>query len=85
MQWLDAATYELLKDLVTEPEVRYLLLVGAYRDNESAPHTLWCLRWRRSAGPAPPCRKSLRPLVIDDMDQLVGDHCEFIAPGLLRS
>jgi serine/threonine protein kinase len=37
MQWLDAATYELLKNLVTEPEVHHLLLVGAYRDSEVSP------------------------------------------------
>ena len=34
LQWLDAATLDLLEDLVTHPEVRHLLLVGAYRDNE---------------------------------------------------
>ena len=34
LQWLDAATLELLEHLMTEPEVQHLLLVGAYRDNE---------------------------------------------------
>jgi serine/threonine protein kinase len=34
LQWLDAATLELLEHLITHPEVRYLLLVGAYRDND---------------------------------------------------
>jgi predicted ATPase len=34
LQWIDAATLELLEHLITESEVRYLLLVGAYRDNE---------------------------------------------------
>ena len=34
LQWLDAATLDLLEHLVTHPEVRHLLLVGAYRDNE---------------------------------------------------
>ena len=34
LQWLDAATLELLERLVTENDVRHLLLVGAYRDNE---------------------------------------------------
>ena len=37
LQWLDAATLELLEHLVTHPEVRHLLLVGAYRDNEVGP------------------------------------------------
>src|SRR3984957_770252 len=34
LQWLDAATLELIEHLITHPEVRHLLLVGAYRDNE---------------------------------------------------
>jgi predicted ATPase len=34
LQWLDAATLDLLEDLLTSGEVRHLLLVGAYRDNE---------------------------------------------------
>ena len=37
LQWLDAATLDLLLHLVTHPEVRHLLLVGAYRDNEVSP------------------------------------------------
>jgi predicted ATPase len=34
LQWLDAATLELLEHLMTDPDVRHLMLVGAYRDNE---------------------------------------------------
>jgi len=34
LQWLDAATLELFKVLVTHPEVRNLLVIGALRDNE---------------------------------------------------
>jgi len=37
LQWLDAATLDLLEHLVTHAEVRHLLLVGAYRDNEVGP------------------------------------------------
>ena len=37
LQWLDTATLDLLEHLVTHPEVRHLLLVGAYRDNEVGP------------------------------------------------
>ncbi len=37
LQWLDTATLDLLEHLVTHPEVRHLLLVGAYRDNEVSP------------------------------------------------
>jgi len=34
LQWLDTATLELLEHLLTHPEVRHLLLIGAYRENE---------------------------------------------------
>src|SRR4030088_3228440 len=37
LQWLDAATLDLIEHLVTHSEVRHLLLVGAYRDNEVSP------------------------------------------------
>ncbi|MGJ7516285.1 trifunctional serine/threonine-protein kinase/ATP-binding protein/sensor histidine kinase [Pseudomonas baetica] len=34
LQWLDAATLDLLEDLLTSPDIQYLMLVGAYRSNE---------------------------------------------------
>ena len=34
LQWLDAATLDLLEDLLTQSDLRYLMLIGAYRDNE---------------------------------------------------
>src|SRR5260370_12522276 len=34
LQWLDAATLNLLDDLLTQADVPHLLLIGAYRDNE---------------------------------------------------
>src|SRR6202023_2688012 len=37
LQWLDRATLDLLEHLVTHSEVRHLLLIGAYRDNEVGP------------------------------------------------
>ncbi|WP_313955685.1 AAA family ATPase [Paraburkholderia sp. BCC1884] len=41
LQWLDVATLDLIEHLMTHPEVRHLLLVGAYRDNEvDLPHPL---------------------------------------------
>ncbi len=41
LQWLDAATLDLLEDLLTPPGVPHLLLIGAYRDNEvTAAHPL---------------------------------------------
>lgn len=37
LQWLDAATLELVADLLVHPDVKHLLLVGAYRVNEVDP------------------------------------------------
>ncbi len=34
LQWLDAATLDLLEDLLTSSDVHHLMLVGAYRSNE---------------------------------------------------
>ena len=41
LQWLDIASLHLLQHLTTAPDVRNVLFVGAYRDNEiAAPHPL---------------------------------------------
>ncbi|HKO95181.1 MAG TPA: AAA family ATPase, partial [Polyangiaceae bacterium] len=41
LQWLDAATLDLLEDVLTRSDLKHLLLIGAYRDNEvSATHPL---------------------------------------------
>ena len=41
LQWLDAATLDLLEDLLTRSDVQHLMLIGAYRDNEvTAAHPL---------------------------------------------
>src|SRR5580700_7261688 len=37
LQWLDAATLDLLEHVLTRPDVHHLLVVGAYRDNEVTP------------------------------------------------
>ena len=41
LQWLDAATLDLLEDLLARSDLKYLMLIGAYRDNEvDAAHPL---------------------------------------------
>jgi len=72
LQWLDAGTLALLVDLATHPEVRHVLLVGTYRDNEVVPsHPLMAgLAAIRQAGGA--VRTILlAPLVLDDVAQLI--------------
>ncbi|MEA2941917.1 MAG: hypothetical protein QOD09_2446, partial [Bradyrhizobium sp.] len=79
LQWLDTATLDLLEHLVTHSEVRHLLLVGAYRDNEVSPsHPLVrTLDVIRKAG-ARVQEIVLAPLGLDDVGRLIGDalHCE---------
>jgi PAS domain S-box-containing protein len=79
LQWLDAATLEVLEHLITDPNVRYLMLVGAYRNNEvSSSHPLTrTLSAVRKAG-AMMQEIVLSPLGLEDVGRLVADalHCE---------
>jgi len=74
LQWLDAATLDLFEDLATQPDVRHLMLVGAYRDNEVSPsHPLVrTLEAIRKAG-ARVQEIVLAPLGLDDVGQLAAD------------
>jgi PAS domain S-box-containing protein len=79
LQWLDAATLEQLEHLVTDPDMRHVLLVGAYRDNEVSPsHPLTrTLEAVRKTG-ARVQEIVLTPLELDDVGRLVVDslHCD---------
>jgi PAS domain S-box-containing protein len=79
LQWLDAATLDLLEGLLTPPGMPHLLLIGAYRDNEvTAAHPLTRkLEAIRDAG-ANVHEIALAPLACEDVRQLVADalHCE---------
>jgi PAS domain S-box-containing protein len=78
LQWLDAATLDLLEHLLAHSEVRHLLLVGAYRDNEvSATHPLVRTIEAVRAADARVHDIVLAPLGINDIGQLVADtmHC----------
>src|SRR5882672_9387410 len=79
LQWLDAATLDLLEDLLTQTDLQHLLLIGAYRDNEvDATHPLVRkLDAIRQAG-AVVQDIVLTPLGRDDLGQLLADslHCE---------
>jgi serine/threonine protein kinase len=78
LQWLDTATLELLERLITDPDVRHVLLIGAYRDNEVSPshpliRTLGAIR---DAG-GKTQEIVLAPLGLDDLERLIADalHC----------
>jgi PAS domain S-box-containing protein len=74
LQWLDAATLDLLEDLLTRSDLQHLMLIGAYRDNEvDATHPLrHKLDAIRQAG-APVQEIHLAPLACDDFKQLIAD------------
>jgi PAS domain S-box-containing protein len=79
LQWLDTATLDLLEDLLTRPDVRHLMLIGAYRDNEaSSAHPLMRkLEAIRNSG-AVVREIILAPLTKGDLRQLISDslRCE---------
>src|ERR1700719_3443222 len=74
LQWLDAATLDLLEDLLTQPDVDHLLLIGAYRDNEvdSAHPLLRKLEAIRQSG-AIVREIVLLPLAREDLGRLIAD------------
>jgi PAS domain S-box-containing protein len=79
LQWLDAATLDLLEDLLRQPDVQHLMLIGAYRDNEvnSAHPLMRKLEAIRQAG-AKVREIILAPLAYEDLRRLISDslHCE---------
>jgi PAS domain S-box-containing protein len=79
MQWLDAATLDLLEYLLEQPGCQHLLVVGAYRDNEvDAAHPLMRkLSAIRGRG-TPVHEIALLPLKHEDLTQLIADafRCE---------
>jgi len=74
MQWLDSATLELLERLVTDPELRHVLMIGAYRDDEvdeGHPLTRTLATVRHAQGAV--CMVSLSPLLTGHLAELLAD------------
>jgi PAS domain S-box-containing protein len=74
LQWLDAATLDVLADLLTQADVQQLLVIGAYRDNEvdSAHPLMRRLDTIRNEG-AFVQEISLAPLAREDLGRLIAD------------
>jgi predicted ATPase len=79
LQWLDAATLDLLEDLLTRSDLQHLVLIGAYRDNEvTAAHPLMRkLDAIKTAG-GKVAEITLLPLAHEHLGQLIADalRCE---------
>jgi PAS domain S-box-containing protein len=74
LQWLDAATLDLIEDLLTQADVQHLLLVGAYRDNEvDAAHPLRCKLDAITNVGGKVTAITLAPLAHEHVGQLIGE------------
>ncbi len=74
LHWLDAGTLQLLEHLITHPDVRHLLLIGAYRDNEVSPSHPLMLRLDSIRKTEAIVRHIvLAPLSLDDVSRLIAD------------
>ena len=78
LQWLDAATLDLVEDLLTRSELQHLMLIGAYRNNEvNADHPL--MRWLEAIDQAQVRVQQIQlaPLACEHVRELISDalHC----------
>jgi PAS domain S-box-containing protein len=74
VQWLDEATIELIGRLTTGPEVRHLLLICAYRDNDvPSTHPLTPILGAMRSGKRRVEEINLQPLARDDVVHIVAD------------
>jgi PAS domain S-box-containing protein len=79
LQWLDAATLDLLEDLLTRSDLRHLMLIGAYRDNEvDAAHPLRRKLEAIQAAGGKVAEITLAPLSREHLRHLIADalRCE---------
>jgi predicted ATPase len=74
LQWIDAASLTLVEHLLTHPDTSFLLLIGAYRDNEvDASHPLVTTLETIRHSSAPVTDLKLAPLSVVHLNQLVAD------------
>ncbi|MEA3022780.1 MAG: hypothetical protein QOK01_1632, partial [Alphaproteobacteria bacterium] len=79
LQWIDPATLDLLEDLLVRAELRHLLLIGAYRDNEvDASHPLTQKFQALDSAGVGVEKITLAPLGREHVEQLIADalRCE---------
>ncbi|MDZ8104409.1 MAG: AAA family ATPase [Nostoc sp. DedQUE12a] len=74
LQWADSASLNLIEQLMTDSGRQYLLLIGAYRDNEVSPtHPLMMSLDKIQKTDAVVNNIVLSPLHLTDVEALVGD------------
>ncbi|GJG95302.1 AAA family ATPase [Cupriavidus pauculus] len=74
LQWLDAATLDLMEDLLTGADMHHLMLIGAYRDNEvDATHPLAVKLQAICRSGARIDEITLAPLAAGHIEQLIAE------------
>ncbi len=74
LQWADSASLKLMQLLMSETDTRYLLLIGAYRDNEVSPaHPLILTLGEIQKADATINTINLAPLNQTDLNHLIAD------------
>ena len=74
LQWLDMATLDLLKELLTGSDLQYVLLIGAYRENEvDAAHPLKQELQAIEVAGGKVAEIALTPLAREELGQLIAD------------
>ena len=79
LQWLDTATLDLLKELLTGSDLQYLMLIGAYRENEvDAAHPLRQQLQAIEVAGGKVAEVTLTPLSRQELGQLIAEtlRCE---------
>ncbi|HEX3034638.1 MAG TPA: serine/threonine-protein kinase PknK, partial [Thermodesulfobacteriota bacterium] len=79
LQWADSATLNLLKILMADPNIQFLFVIGAYRDNEVSPaHPLIRTLSEIEKTGARLRNVTLKPLGFTHLNQLIADtlRCE---------
>ena len=81
LQWADAASIALLRDLLQAPRARHMLLLGAYREEAvDAQHPVRLLRSQLHSSQAPLLEMRLAPLNEEEVAALLADGCKHLSP-----
>ncbi len=74
LQWADSASLKLIQLLVTDPDNKYLLTIGAYRDNEVSPvHPLIQTIEKIQENETVVNNITIHALALDSVNQLIAD------------
>ncbi|MEG4801523.1 AAA family ATPase [Microcoleus sp. ARI1-B5] len=74
LQWADSASLKLIQLLVTDPDNKYLLTIGAYRDNEVSPvHPLIQTLEKIQENETVVNNITIQALALDSVNQLIAD------------